>query len=191
MPKPGATVTGEELIAHCRSLIAGYKVPKSIHVARRRPAEVRCGEDLEERTCAPRSGKAANARSTSACGAGQVIVAVSVQAGATRALSATVFGVGVLGCRLRSRGRTEGGEAKAHNAPSRRSHVVKIDEALADDHGEGAVSIPGGFVGEFVEERSKRFNSAALCVGECNMVSHGQGKLHRLMARSVDARGHR
>lgn len=30
--KPGVVVTGEELIAHSRSLIAGYKVPKSINV---------------------------------------------------------------------------------------------------------------------------------------------------------------
>ncbi len=32
VPKPGVTVTGEELIAHCRTLIGGYKVPRSVHV---------------------------------------------------------------------------------------------------------------------------------------------------------------
>jgi long-chain acyl-CoA synthetase len=32
VPKPGVTVTAAELIAHTRSLIAGYKVPKSITV---------------------------------------------------------------------------------------------------------------------------------------------------------------
>lgn len=32
VPKPGASVTGEELIAHARTLIAGYKVPKSVNV---------------------------------------------------------------------------------------------------------------------------------------------------------------
>ena len=30
--KPGAEATGDELVAHCRTLIAGYKVPKSINV---------------------------------------------------------------------------------------------------------------------------------------------------------------
>ena len=28
--KPGATVTAEELIAHCKGLLAGYKVPREI-----------------------------------------------------------------------------------------------------------------------------------------------------------------
>ena len=32
VPKPGLTVTSEELIAHCRTLIGGYKVPRSITV---------------------------------------------------------------------------------------------------------------------------------------------------------------
>jgi long-chain acyl-CoA synthetase len=32
VPKPGATVTVEELLAHTRSLIAGYKVPKSLRL---------------------------------------------------------------------------------------------------------------------------------------------------------------
>lgn len=32
VPKPGASVTAEELITHARSLFAGYKVPKSITV---------------------------------------------------------------------------------------------------------------------------------------------------------------
>jgi long-chain acyl-CoA synthetase len=32
VPKPGVNVTADELIAHCRSLIAGFKVPKSITV---------------------------------------------------------------------------------------------------------------------------------------------------------------
>ena len=30
--KPGAAITGDELIAHCRALIAGYKVPRSVNV---------------------------------------------------------------------------------------------------------------------------------------------------------------
>jgi long-chain acyl-CoA synthetase len=30
--KPGATLTADELIAHCRTLIGGYKVPRSVHV---------------------------------------------------------------------------------------------------------------------------------------------------------------
>ncbi|TDU26872.1 fatty-acyl-CoA synthase [Panacagrimonas perspica] len=30
IPAPGATLTQEEVIAHCRSLIAGYKVPKEV-----------------------------------------------------------------------------------------------------------------------------------------------------------------
>jgi fatty-acyl-CoA synthase len=29
--KPGATATAEELIAHCRGLLAGYKVPTEVH----------------------------------------------------------------------------------------------------------------------------------------------------------------
>ena len=32
VPKPGVSVTGEELIAHTRTLIAGYKVPRSVNV---------------------------------------------------------------------------------------------------------------------------------------------------------------
>ncbi len=32
VPKPGMTITGDELIAHCRTLIGGYKVPRSINV---------------------------------------------------------------------------------------------------------------------------------------------------------------
>ena len=32
VPKAGATVSADDLIAHCRSLIGGYKVPKSINV---------------------------------------------------------------------------------------------------------------------------------------------------------------
>jgi long-chain acyl-CoA synthetase len=32
VPKSGATVTADELIAHCRTLIGGYKVPKSVCV---------------------------------------------------------------------------------------------------------------------------------------------------------------
>tara|TARA_R110000850_G_scaffold3151_8_gene15174 strand:- start:1462 stop:3012 length:1551 start_codon:yes stop_codon:yes gene_type:complete len=32
VPKDGATVTGEEIIAHCRTLIAGYKVPRSVEL---------------------------------------------------------------------------------------------------------------------------------------------------------------
>ena len=32
VPKPGVAVGADELIAHCRSLIAGYKVPKSVTV---------------------------------------------------------------------------------------------------------------------------------------------------------------
>ena len=32
VPKPGTAVTGADLIAHCRTLIAGYKVPRSVHV---------------------------------------------------------------------------------------------------------------------------------------------------------------
>jgi long-chain acyl-CoA synthetase len=32
VPRPGVTVTGEELINHARTLIAGYKVPRSVHV---------------------------------------------------------------------------------------------------------------------------------------------------------------
>jgi long-chain acyl-CoA synthetase len=32
VPKLGSAVTGEELIAHCRTLIGGYKVPRSINV---------------------------------------------------------------------------------------------------------------------------------------------------------------
>ena len=30
VPKPGVTATADELIAHCRSLIAGYKVPRAV-----------------------------------------------------------------------------------------------------------------------------------------------------------------
>jgi long-chain acyl-CoA synthetase len=32
VPKPGASLDADELIAHCRTLIAGYKVPKSVHI---------------------------------------------------------------------------------------------------------------------------------------------------------------
>jgi long-chain acyl-CoA synthetase len=32
-PNAGMKVTGEELIAHCRELIGGYKVPKAIDIA--------------------------------------------------------------------------------------------------------------------------------------------------------------
>ncbi|MDA2945367.1 MAG: long-chain-fatty-acid--CoA ligase [Actinomycetota bacterium] len=32
VPKPGATITEEELIAHCREHIAGYKLPRSVTV---------------------------------------------------------------------------------------------------------------------------------------------------------------
>jgi len=32
VPKEGATVTGEEIIAHCRTLIAGYKLPRSVEL---------------------------------------------------------------------------------------------------------------------------------------------------------------
>ena len=32
VPYPGTTVTAEELIAHARGLIAGYKVPKSVEL---------------------------------------------------------------------------------------------------------------------------------------------------------------
>jgi long-chain acyl-CoA synthetase len=32
VPKPGVSVGADELIAHCRTLIAGYKVPRSVHV---------------------------------------------------------------------------------------------------------------------------------------------------------------
>jgi long-chain acyl-CoA synthetase len=32
VPKPGLEVTGADLIAHCRTLIGGYKVPRSINV---------------------------------------------------------------------------------------------------------------------------------------------------------------
>jgi long-chain acyl-CoA synthetase len=32
VPKPGAGVTGDDLITHCRSLIGGYKLPRSINV---------------------------------------------------------------------------------------------------------------------------------------------------------------
>jgi long-chain acyl-CoA synthetase len=32
VPKPGATIDPDALIAHCRTLIAGYKVPRSVHV---------------------------------------------------------------------------------------------------------------------------------------------------------------
>ena len=28
--KPGAAVSGEELVAHCKTLIAGYKCPRSV-----------------------------------------------------------------------------------------------------------------------------------------------------------------
>jgi long-chain acyl-CoA synthetase len=30
--KPGASTTAEELVAHCRTLIGGYKVPRSINI---------------------------------------------------------------------------------------------------------------------------------------------------------------
>jgi long-chain acyl-CoA synthetase len=32
VPRPGVSVTGDELIAHARTLIAGYKVPRSVNV---------------------------------------------------------------------------------------------------------------------------------------------------------------
>ena len=32
MPKADAVVTEAELIAHCRTLIAGYKLPRSVHI---------------------------------------------------------------------------------------------------------------------------------------------------------------
>ena len=32
VPKPGASVTGEEIIAHCRRLIAGYKLPREVEI---------------------------------------------------------------------------------------------------------------------------------------------------------------
>jgi acyl-CoA synthetase (AMP-forming)/AMP-acid ligase II len=31
VPRPGARVTAEEILCHCRTLIAGYKVPKAVH----------------------------------------------------------------------------------------------------------------------------------------------------------------
>ncbi len=33
VPHPGTTPTGDELRAHCRGLIAGYKVPKAIEIS--------------------------------------------------------------------------------------------------------------------------------------------------------------
>ncbi|MGQ0701315.1 MAG: long-chain-fatty-acid--CoA ligase [Panacagrimonas sp.] len=39
VPKPGASVTGEEIIAHCRSLIAGYKLPRQVEI-RKEPLPV-------------------------------------------------------------------------------------------------------------------------------------------------------
>jgi long-chain acyl-CoA synthetase len=32
VPRPGATLTGDELITHCRSLIAGYKLPRTVNI---------------------------------------------------------------------------------------------------------------------------------------------------------------
>ncbi len=32
VPKAGASVTGDEIIAHCRALIAGYKLPRSVQI---------------------------------------------------------------------------------------------------------------------------------------------------------------
>jgi acyl-CoA synthetase (AMP-forming)/AMP-acid ligase II len=34
-PRPGATLTLEGLAAHCRTLVAGYKVPREMHVVER------------------------------------------------------------------------------------------------------------------------------------------------------------
>jgi long-chain acyl-CoA synthetase len=47
--KPGASLTSEELIEHCRAHIAGYKLPRSVAVRspRRATAEIGCWEDLE------------------------------------------------------------------------------------------------------------------------------------------------
>ena len=36
VPKPGASVGAEELVAHCRTLIAGYKCPRSVELRGRR-----------------------------------------------------------------------------------------------------------------------------------------------------------
>jgi len=36
VPRAGAAVTGEGVIAHCRGKIAGYKIPKSV-IVREKP----------------------------------------------------------------------------------------------------------------------------------------------------------
>jgi long-chain acyl-CoA synthetase len=32
VPKPGITLSSDDMIAHCRTLIAGYKLPRSVHI---------------------------------------------------------------------------------------------------------------------------------------------------------------
>lgn len=32
VPKPGQTVTPDEIVGHCRSLVGGYKVPRSVEI---------------------------------------------------------------------------------------------------------------------------------------------------------------
>jgi acyl-CoA synthetase (AMP-forming)/AMP-acid ligase II len=39
VPRPGATVTGEDLRAHCKESMAGYKVPKAVHLVAELPVD--------------------------------------------------------------------------------------------------------------------------------------------------------
>ena len=58
VPRPGANLTAEAVIAHCRALIAGYKCPRTVEfrddAAARCPAPARSSSP----SCASRSGRA-------------------------------------------------------------------------------------------------------------------------------------
>jgi long-chain acyl-CoA synthetase len=53
VPKPGASLDPDELIAHCRALIAGYKVPRSAHIRNEALPKSGAGKILKKDLRAP------------------------------------------------------------------------------------------------------------------------------------------
>ena len=57
VPKPGATSTADELMEFCKTLIAGYKCPRSVDVTQTAAAAVRRRQDPQARTAQAVLGK--------------------------------------------------------------------------------------------------------------------------------------